>query len=66
MWSWQRAHWTVRAMVERMTTSMRSSMMSWVTPMKRRPPVRKPMAARSGEAGGRSWSPAIWRRRKRL
>ena len=39
---------TVSAIVPRVTASIRSSMISCVTPMKRLPPVMNPMAARSG------------------
>ncbi len=45
LWSWQRAQVTVNPIRPRVTTSMRSSMMSWSLLLKRRPTVRKPIAA---------------------
>jgi hypothetical protein len=49
MWSWHRAHATVRPSIPRPTTSMRSLMMSLLL-LKRSPTVRKPRAARRGSA----------------
>ena len=45
LWSWQRAQVTVKPRNPRLTTSMRSSMISFWSSRNRRPTVRNPIAA---------------------